>query len=252
MDGLLSFLPEGLTILSAGILITASFFTSALTASVGVGGGLLMLVALMSYLVPIAALIPVHGFVQLGSNTGRSYVQRQHIDWRIVRIFLFGSLFGALAGALLVVQLPAYILKGLLGLFIITIIWVKLPKIKNPGSVLISLGGLVTTFTSMFVGATGPIVALFLNSLFSEHRKMVATHGATMTVQHSLKVIAFGFAGFAFWEWLPLMFFIVLSGFIGTKAGTLLLNKMPEEILKLCFKIVMTFVALDLLRAFFV
>ncbi len=41
MDGMLGFLPEGLTVLSAGILITASFFTSALTASVGVGGGLL-------------------------------------------------------------------------------------------------------------------------------------------------------------------------------------------------------------------
>lgn len=251
MDGMLGFLPEGLTVLSAGILITASFFTSALTASVGVGGGLLML-ALMTYLIPIAALIPVHGLVQLGSNTSRSYVQRAHINWRIVRVFLFGSLFGALAGAILVVQLPAYILRGFLGLFIITIIWIKLPKIKNPGSVLISFGGLVTTFTSMFAGATGPIVALFLNSLFNEHRKMVATHGATMTVQHSLKIVAFGIAGFAFWEWLPLVFLIVLSGFIGTKAGTLLLNKMPEEKLKLCFKIVMTLVALDLLRASFV
>ncbi len=210
------------------------------------------MLALMTYLIPIAALIPVHGLVQLGSNTSRSYVQRAHINWRIVRIFLFGSLLGALAGAILVVQLPAYILRGFLGLFIITIIWIKLPKIENPGPVLISLGGLVTTFTSMFAGATGPIVALFLNSLFNEHRKMVATHGATMTVQHSLKVVAFGFAGFAFWEWLPLVFLIVLSGFIGTKAGTLLLNKMPEEKLKLCFKIVMTLVALDLLRASFI
>lgn len=251
MESFLSFLPEGLSILSAGILIFASFFTSALTASVGVGGGLLML-ALMTYIVPIAALIPVHGLVQLGSNTGRSYVQRAHIDWRIVGLFLLGSLLGAFAGAMLAVQLPAYILKSFLGLFIIIIVWARLPKIKSANPVVVALGGLVTTFATMFAGATGPLVAVFLNSLFNQHRKMVATHGMTMTVQHSLKVLAFGFAGFAFWEWLPLVLLIVISGFSGTKAGTLILNKMPEEKLKFGFKIVMTIVALDLLRAWFV
>lgn len=251
MQGLLDFLPEGLTVLSASILIIASFFTSALTASVGVGGGLLML-ALMTYFIPIMALIPVHGLVQLGSNTGRSYIQRTHIEWRIVWMFLFGSLFGAFAGAILAVEVPDYILKGFLGVFILGIVWAKIPKLKNANPFLISLGGLVTTFLTMFAGATGPLVAAFLNSLFDEHRKMVATHGMTMTVQHSLKVLAFGFAGFAFWVWLPLVALIVLSGFIGTKAGTLLMDKLPESTLKLSFKIVMTLVAVDLIRRGFV
>jgi len=251
MDAPLGFLPEGLTFLSAFILIFASFFTSALTAAVGVGGGLLML-ALMTYLVPIAALIPVHGLVQLGSNTGRSYVQRQHIDWNIVWLFLAGSIFGALAGAMLAVQMPEDILKTFLGLFILVIVWMKLPKLKKAHPALVAAGGLVTTFTSMFAGATGPLVAVFLNSLFTEHRKMVATHGMTMTVQHFLKVLAFGFAGFAFWEWVPIVLMIVASGFLGTKAGTLILNKLPENRLKQAFKVVMTLVAFDLLRTVFV
>jgi len=251
MESLLGFLPEGLTLFSATILIFASFFTSALTASIGVGGGLLML-ALMTYLVPIAALIPVHGLVQLGSNTGRSYVQRQHIDWNIVWLFLAGSIFGALAGAMLVVQMPEDILKTFLGLFIIVIVWMKLPKIKTAHPILVSAGGLVTTFTTMFAGATGPLVAVFLNSLFTEHRKMVATHGMTMTVQHFLKVLAFGIAGFAFWEWMPIILMIVASGFLGTKAGTLILNRLAENKLKQGFKFVMTLVAFDLLRTVFV
>ncbi len=205
----------------------------------------------MTYIVPIAALIPVHGLVQLGSNTSRSYVQRDNIDWKIVRLFLFGSIFGALAGPMLVVQLPSSILKALLGLFILAVIWAKLPKIENPSPIFVSLGGLITTFATMFVGATGPLVAVFLSRVFSEHRKMVATHGMTMTVQHLLKVSAFIFAGFAFWEWVPLILLIVVSGFFGTKAGSTILNKMPEQKLKLGFKIVMTLVALDLLRAWF-
>jgi len=242
-----SLLPDGLSASAAVILIFASFFTSALTASAGVGGGLLML-ALMTYLVPIQALIPVHGLVQLGSNTGRSWVQRDYIDWRITRIFLFGSLFGALAGALLVVQLPAYVLQGFLGLFILVVVWIKFPGLRHAGAGIITLGGLVTTFTSMFAGATGPLVAVFLNNIFDEHRKMVATHGATMSVQHGLKIIAFGLAGFAFWEWLIVVLLIVVSGFAGTKAGTAVLNRLPETTLQLGFRVVMTVIAIDLLR----
>jgi len=247
LEFLAGLLPDGLSLSAAIILVFASFFTSALTASAGVGGGLLML-ALMTYLVPIQALIPVHGLVQLGSNTGRSWVQRDYIDWRITRIFLFGSLFGALAGALLVVQLSAYILQGFLGLFILVVVWIKFPGLKNAGAVIISLGGLTTTFTSMFAGATGPLVAVFLNNVFDKHRKMVATHGATMSVQHGLKIIAFGLAGFAFQEWLVVVMMIILSGFIGTKAGTVVLNRLPETTLQLGFKVVMTAIAVDLLR----
>jgi len=249
LDGVASLLPEGLTALSAFVLIVASFFTSALTAAVGVGGGLLML-ALMTYLVPISALIPVHGLVQLGSNTGRSYVQRAHINWLIVFYFLIGSVFGALAGAALVIQLPDAFLKGLLGLFILIMVWMKLPKLEKPHPVFLGVGGLITTFITMFVGATGPLVAVFFSRVFTQHRQMVATHGMAMTVQHTLKVLAFGFAGFAFWQWVPVILVIVTTGFIGTKVGSVILNKLPERNLKLCFKFVMTLVGLDLIRVF--
>ena len=75
MQTLASFLPEGIGVGAALLLVVASFFTSALTAAFGVGGGVAML-ALMGLFVPVAALIPVHGTVQLGSNTGRAWHQR--------------------------------------------------------------------------------------------------------------------------------------------------------------------------------
>ncbi len=248
MQGLLGFLPESLTFFSASILIVASFFTSALTASVGVGGGLLML-GLMTYVIPIAALIPVHGLVQLGSNTSRSFIQRAHIKWRIVFLFFLGSVFGVLAGAMLAVQIPAYLLQFILGMFLIVVVWIKLPKIQNANAVVIGFGGTITTFATMFIGATGPLVAVFLNSLFDEHRKMVATHGMVMTLQHCLKVLAFIIAGFAFWQWLPLIVLIVISGFLGAKMGTSILNKAPEVIIKRAFKFVMTVIAIDLIQS---
>ena len=240
-------LPEALAPLAAGLLILASFFTSALTAAAGIGGGLLML-ALMTYLLPIHAIIPVHGLVQLGSNTSRSWVQRENIDWRITRIFLIGSILGVVAGVMLIVQLPEGVLEIVLGLFIMIVVWVKFPALKRANPATIAIGGAVTSFISMFVGATGPLVAIFLNKLFSQHKQMVATHGATMVAQHGLKISAFGFAGFAFGQWLPLVIAMVASGYLGVRAGTMIMNRLPEKTLKLLFKTVLTLVGLDLLR----
>ena len=241
------FLPENLTIFAAVTLVIASFFTSALTAAAGIGGGLLML-ALMTYFIPVYALIAVHGFVQLGSNAGRSWVQRAHIDWPTARIFLLGSLVGAIVGALIAVQLSQSLLQMLLGFFILFLVWVKLPPLRKTGATLIGSGGAITTFISMFAGATGPLVAVFLNKLFSEHKTLVATHGITMTAQHGFKVMAFGLFGFAFLPWLPLIALMVVSGYLGTHAGTALMNRLPEKILKQIFKAALTLVALDLLR----
>ncbi len=206
------------------------------------------MLALMTYLVPIQAVIPVHGLVQLGSNAGRSWVQRAHVDWRITRLFLAGSFVGALGGALLVVELPQNALQIFLGGFILVLVWAKIPPLQNTGPLLIAIGGAATTFISMFAGATGPLVAVFLNKLFDSHRQLVATHGTTMTVQHGLKILAFGLVGFAFWEWVPLVAAMIISGYLGTKAGTAIMNRLPEKSLKLLFKITLTLVAFDLLR----
>ena len=99
MDALASLLPQGLDPLVAGLLVVASAFTSALTAAFGVGGGIAML-ALMGLFVPVAALIPVHGAVQLGSNTGRAWHQRAHVRMDVAAPFIAGSVVGAIIGAL--------------------------------------------------------------------------------------------------------------------------------------------------------
>jgi uncharacterized membrane protein YfcA len=69
-----------------------------------------------------------------------------------------------------------------------------------------------------------------------------------MTTQHLLKIVVFGIAGFAFWEWVPLVAAMILSGFIGTVYGTSVLEHMPEETFRKWFRIGITVLALDLLR----
>ena len=166
------------------MLIAASFFTSALTAAFGVGGGVAML-ALMGVFVPVAALIPVHGSVQLGSNTGRTWHQRANIRLDITVPFIVGSVIGAIAGAFLVVQLPDALLKLVLALFIIAVTWAKIPGIDRLGKAGLVVASTGMALLSMFVGATGPLMSVILAQILSTDRKaLVATHAAAMTVQH--------------------------------------------------------------------
>lgn len=232
----------------AAVLVVASFFTSALTAAFGVGGGVAML-ALMGLFIPVAALIPVHGAVQLGSNTGRAWHQRANVRLGIAIPFVLGSIVGAVGGAFFVVQLPDALLKLGLGLFVIAVTWTKIPGADRLGAAGLTLGSAVLAFITMFVGATGPLLSAFFAQLFPDDRKaLVATHAAGMTVQHALKIVVFGLAGFAFWQWLPLIVLMIGSGYLGTVYGTRLLERLPEESFRRWFRIGITLLALDMIR----
>lgn len=230
------------------VLVVASFFTSALTAAFGVGGGVAML-ALMGMFMPVIALIPVHGAVQLGSNTGRAWHLRAHIDRSIITPFLTGTLIGASAGAFFVVQLPDALLRIILAIFILWVLWGRLPGLDKIGRAGITLGSALTAFLTMFLGATGPLLAALFSQLFPHDRKIfIATNAAGMAVQHLAKIMLFGFAGFAFAQWLPLIAIMIATGYLGTIYGSGLLDRFPEHRFRFWFRLVVTLLALDMLR----
>ena len=240
-------LPEGLSSASAILLVAASFMTSALTASMGIGGGVALL-SVMGYVLPVAALISVHGIVQLGSNSGRAAVQRRHIGWRVVLPFLGGSALGAAIGAPFVTELDDPPLKIALGLFIVLVTWWRFPALRRASAPVFAIGGLVRTFLTIFFGATGPLTAVFLEKSFADRRAYVGSHAAAMTAQHGFKIAAFGFAGFSFASWLPVAAAMIASGFAGTLVGSRLLANLPEQRFRLAFCWLLTGLALDLVR----
>jgi len=208
-------LPDGIASWQALGLIVSAGLTSALTAGLGLGGGVLLL-GIMSMLVPAAALIPVHGVVQIGSNAGRTWLMRRHIDTGIVAPFAIGALAGAFAGGSVALSLPPALLDLTLGLFILYATWGRWPAMRRAG---VWLGGLLISFLSMFVGATGPLVAAVMKTQALDRQRHMATFSACMTLQHGLKIAAFGLFGFRFGAWLPLLLTMIASGFIGTWLG---------------------------------
>lgn len=233
-------LPDAVSPLAAIIVIAASFFTSALTAAFGLGGGLALL-GVMGALFPPAAVIPVHGLAQLGSNAGRFYLQRASVVWKIAGWFALGSLAGAGLGARLVVEVPERLLQALIGAFVLLTVWGPKPKGFSPGVKTYAITGAASAVLSMFVGATGPIAAAMVGAAKLDKLKTTATHAAAMSAQHLLKAVAFGFVGFAYADWAILITAIVAAGFAGTTFGTRALHAMPEERFRKGFTLILTF-----------
>ncbi len=239
-------LPADITPLVATILVVTSFFTSALAAAVGLGGGLVLLAAMASVM-PALAVIPVHGVVQLGSNAGRTLIQFGHVRWSLLIWFAAGAVVGALVGGQIVMTLPAAALRIAIGLFVLWAMWGVRPKLTTAGAGKMAAGGFVSTVLTMFVGATGMFIAALLGPQPLEKRELVGTHAAAMCLQHSLKVLVFGFLGFAFLPWLFLIAAMIGAGFVGTIAGSRLLERMPESVFRQGFKWILTLIALQLI-----
>ncbi len=235
-------------------LIVASFFSSALTAVLGVGGGVLLL-SLMPGLLPIAAVVPVHGVVQLASNVTRAAFGVRHIQWRLVAAYAAGAVLGAAAGSRVVVTVPLAILPVVLGLFILLVTWVPrrwlaLRSGKGRWVGRFAAVGAVQTFISLFVGAAGPLVTPVLLREGLSRDRIVVTHGAMMSVLHALKIVTFGLLGFAFAPYLPLMAGLVASVSVGSWVGTHLRPKIPEELFRRLLKVALTLLALRLILRF--
>jgi uncharacterized membrane protein YfcA len=247
MEGVAGFFfPDQLHIAASLTLILTSFFTSALTAAVGLGGGV-ALIAIMATVMPANALVPVHGVVQFGSNAGRALVQLKHVDWLIALWFAIGAAFGAAIGGAIAVELPSFVLKGGIGLFVLWVVWGRTPKFGKAPKRVVAAAGFASTFLSMFFGAAGPIGGAVLSMLGLSRHAFVANQAITALIMHIFKIIVFGALGFAFAPWAGLILLMIASGFLGTLAGSRLLGRMDEKSFKTGFKWVMTALALNLL-----
>jgi len=239
------FAPPGMSAESAGFLVFCSALTSLLTATAGVGGGVLLF-AIMAWLMPLTAVIPVHGAVQIGSNVGRLLIMARSVQISILLPFLGGSAIGGALGAVVVVQLPPTAMQIALGGFILWMAWMK-PPTMAVGRSTMALSGLAVTFLTMFFGATAPLIAAVLKLLQLDRLSFVATQSACVVAQHAIKVLAFGFIGFAFAPYLPLIIVMIGAGFIGTILGSHVLHKIADQRFHVVLSCVLTVLASTLL-----
>jgi uncharacterized membrane protein YfcA len=239
--------PADLSVFASLMLIVASALTSMLTAALGIGGGVLLL-AIMAVTLPATAIIPVHGMVQLGSNLGRASMTLRHVNLRLILWFAPGAALGAWLGSVFLIELPLSLVQLAIAVFILLLCWgPPIPAIAT-GPVGTLVAAALTTFVSLFIGATGPLVAAFVKQQQRGERfSTVATFAAAMCLQHAPKAIIYGAAGFIFAEWLGLILLMILSGAIGTWFGLRLLRRISDQRFTGIFNVLLTLLALRLI-----
>lgn len=238
-----------MTSLEILLLSAAAFCTSALTAVVGAGGGTALIAIMLQVMSPVVA-IPVHGVVQLASNTTRVWLMWQHMAWPI--IFRFAALMplGVWLGLELFQGLPTETIQILIGCFIlISLAARQIGKWRESDVPLWAFFpiGFVTGALNMVVGVIAPILGVLIIRKDLSKETMVGTLGFFGLLGNLLKIAGFSIIGFSFIEFGPTILFMVPAAVTGTRVGRAVLARIDERYFMLGFRIVLVGMALKLI-----
>ncbi|MCG3674783.1 sulfite exporter TauE/SafE family protein [Aliarcobacter butzleri] len=223
-----------------------TFLTSVIAAVVGIGGGMMLIAILPSFL-PVNALIPVHGLTQVSSNLSRAIFGYKDVQYEVVPKFLIGSILGIafFVGILNFISLeyvPLFI-----GVYILLSLWSQKfnEKIKRYENYY--LVGFFQTGLSMVVGATGPLTMTLLFKDYNDKDKVVATGAALMSITHFLKVVVFIYFGFVFFDYIWIIISMIIGAVVGSFVGTKLRNIIDGKRFTIILKVLLTILALNLI-----
>tara|TARA_B100000029_G_scaffold35389_1_gene33291 strand:- start:332 stop:1090 length:759 start_codon:yes stop_codon:yes gene_type:complete len=242
------------------ILTLAAFITSSISAVLGMGGGIILL-GIMAIIIPEGYMvIALHGIIQLISNTTRTYIFKQHLKWDIINKYIIGAIIGLFISAFIIISLTNFsgvtsaneikfdILKTLIGIFIIWYLFFKKKRkeVKNNKSF---VGvGLISGIATVFVGASGPLIAPFFLNRNLTKNNLIATKAACQTITHFGKIPLFIFLfNFKYADNLYVIIPLAIAVFIGTKIGKKILGFIPEEIFIKLFKTTLFLIAVKLI-----
>lgn len=233
--------------LTAVILGILTLITSTITGVFGLGGGLL-LIGLMPFLLPVPAIIPIHGVTQLASNASRAIFAFRDIQVAAIAPFLLGSLLGVFLFALLLRYISLDYLPLLIGSYILLSQWSAgfNRLIRHLESFF--LVGFLQSGLAVIAGAPGPIAMTLLTKRFDNRHEVVATGAALMTITHGLKIIAFILLGVKLWSYSEIMVAMLLGAVAGSFLGTKLRYRaIDSAVFSLALKIVLSLLAIKML-----
>ncbi len=233
------------------LLGVLTFFTSTIAGVVGLGGGMILIAVLPSFL-PVNALVPVHGLTQLSSNLSRAVFGYKDVKVEVIPKFLFGSLLGVGFFATILYFISLEYVPLFIGVYILLSLWNKKfnEKIKRFESYVVI--GFFQSGFSIVVGATGPLATTLLVKDFNDKHTVVATAAALMSITHLLKVFAFMIFGFVFFEYIGILTTMIIGAIAGSWAGTKLRDKIDGKKFMFVLKVLLSMMAIKLIVSLFI
>lgn len=232
-------------------LVPTVFFTAIITAVTGAGGGVLLL-GLMGLVLPGAAVIPLHGAVMFLQNGVRGILLWKAVDWQFVGMAALGSVIGAVLVGPVAVSLPEAAVQLVLAVGLLYLVWAPKPKkaLTIPGlneQARTMVMAIIISMLTIMIGAAGVLFSAIRRRGGHAKEGVLADQSMIMLLQHTLKMLVFAVAGFAFGPYLALVVPMAAMGILGTVVGVFVMKRMSVVWFDHVFKAVVTVLALAML-----
>ena len=241
---------------AAVAILISVLVTSFISGIFGMAGGLVMMGVLVA-LVPVSTAMIAHGMIQTVANGWRSWLLRQHIDYKIIVRYAIGSAVSIVLLAGISWTPDKKILYVLLGL-VPFLVWLPQDRfnldIRKPGLAVVA--GVGVSGLNTIAGVAGPLLDLFFVKNNMTRQEIVATKSIAQVMSHLVKIV--------FWsstlyltaqpEHFPPYWLLILAvplSMTGTWLGGLILARMTDVNFKRWMKILVTLIGVVFLfRAF--
>lgn len=238
-----------MTVVDIAFLSLVAFCTSAMTAVTGSGGGTILIAILLQFMPPAAA-IPVHGVVQLASNTWRTWLFRRHMAWHLIWRFALLVPAGIAVGLWLFQGMSPETVQILIGCFILVTLFTRqigrFRERELPLWAFVPMGFFVGIL-NMIVGVVAPIIGVLIIRKELTKEYYVGTLGFFAVLSNFFKLVGFILAGFSVIEYGPAMLAMIPAVLIGTSVGKVLLGRLSERAFMIVFKVMLIALAIKLI-----
>jgi len=212
------------------------------------GGGIVLL-GVMSILMIPGVVVPIHGIVQLSSNTTRTLLFLKHVRWSVFLIYVVPATLGAMGASVLWSGDKLHWFKPVIGAFIISYLIYRRykPTVRNVPLWVYAPLGVCTGFLAIFVGATGPFLAPFMLRDDFTKENIIATKSICQFWVHLTKIPIFLSLGFDYTSHGVLLGCLIIAVIGGTFLGKKLLGKISEALFLTVFQVVLVAIAVYLM-----
>ena len=231
------------------VIAATAFLTSMLTAFIGAGGGTALLLVML-FCLPAGQVIPIHGCIQLASNTSRIALFWHYMQWQIILRFIALMPVGVYIGLQLYGMLSPSGIQITIAMGILATLFIKAPKrsietrLPKP---LYFIIGLFIGAGNVLVGTLAPLLGAILRLEPISKEERVASLGFFGFAGNVFKIAGFTFVGASFLEYWPLILAASIATIFGNMAGKRLLGKITQVTFDKAFKIMLAVMALMLI-----
>jgi uncharacterized membrane protein YfcA len=201
------------------LVIGLGVVAGALTTTAGFGGGLLLVAVFATVRDPLFALT-ITSMALLIGNVHRTYLLRESVSRTVGVPYMLGALPGSLAGALVVVAIPAVAVQILIALGAAAALLRSLGRLRwQPGSIALTPAGVGIGVVAATTGGAGLLQGPLFMSAGLSGDAFVATMSAAAVALHVGRVIGYAQGGLVSVDLIDVVALLMAAILVGNVLG---------------------------------